>query len=156
VDVRQCLKISQEPFWNVTEFRLRCLGVPLKKSKGNKREVQLWLNQLGNEARSIRGKEKQDAFADRVGISRTTLSAIENGAYGYGVDALLKLLALKHANPAAEILQRESPPENERHAELHARLQELLDAGDNWPATAEANVDGVWLLYREKKKRKVS
>ncbi len=111
---------------------------------------------IGEEAKRIRGNEKQESFAARVGISRTTLTAIETGKYGYGVDALLQVIAAGKASPVGALLSRDLPHVDARHAELHARLQELLDAEGPWPMAAEVNVDAVWSLYRAKMKLRVS
>jgi transcriptional regulator with XRE-family HTH domain len=67
----------------------------------------VWVKKLGKELSKIRDErgEKQDAFAARIGVSRTTLSQIENGSRGYSVKPLLTVLAGLTDNPVDKLLE---------------------------------------------------
>lgn len=67
--------------------------------------MQVWLKRIGSEVVRRRDSEKQEAFADRIKISRATLSVIENGTHGYGVEPLLQVLAGVDSDPVISLLE---------------------------------------------------
>ncbi len=110
--------------------------------------IKHWLEQVGATVKELRGKEKQDAFAKRVRISRAQLIIIEKGKRSYGIEPLLRILSGVTTEPAQVVSTLKLLPGNPRHKELHERLQRLLDADPPWPMAAEVNVDAVYELYR--------
>lgn len=136
------------------EVARRLSSVAGKKKRQSHSALKLWRIKIGEEVKRVRGEDKQDAFAERVGVSTSTLSIIENGSRDYGVDALLRVLAAMGPDPAKAVLTRKFETHNARHMELHDRLQELLDADGDWPMAAAVNVDAVWSLYQERRKKK--
>lgn len=111
-----------------------------------------WLKAIGNEVKKIRGDEKQEAFGDRVGLSRQELSIIENGSRSYGIESLFKILIATKVKPTwlINILAEHA----KRDEECHRKLQELLDAPDPWPTVAEYNIHSVFMNYEDKMKKK--
>ncbi len=103
--------------------------------------------------RALRGKENQDAFAERVGVSRALLIIIEKGKRSYGIEPLLRILSGLTNNPVSILNSLKLPQGNAKHKELHERLQKLLDAEPPWPTAAEVNVDAVYELYQARKAR---
>ncbi len=101
--------------------------------------------------KALRGEENQDAFAERVGISRALLIIIEKGKRSYSIEPLLRILSGLTDNPVSIISSLKLPPQNAKHRELHERLQRLLEAEPPWPTAAEVNVDAVYELYRSRK-----
>lgn len=82
--------------------------------------VDPWLKQLGERVQQLRGTEKQESFAARVGIARQTLSAIENGR-SCNSEALAKILIKTGQNPAwlTDSL--------EPYGRAHRLLQDILE-----------------------------
>lgn len=116
-----------------------------------------WLKEIGEDLQHRRDAtdEKQHVFADRLGISRATMSAIENGSRSYGIVPLLRALAGVTKDPVKDLMSRKFKTGNKEHDELHRRLQELLDADYKWALSAQVNVDAVYSFYVSETKKKV-
>jgi transcriptional regulator with XRE-family HTH domain len=90
--------------------------------------LPVWLKQLGAAIAAKREKldEKQFALAQRLGISRQTLSRMENGTNSYQVDRLLHVLGGLDSKPVAVILAQKFPAISKEDLEIHEQLQDLL------------------------------
>src|SRR5579864_7508856 len=94
--------------------------------------IERWLQHIGRQVRTIRAEEKQEFFAKRIGVSRKTLSNIENG-HGYGIDSLIRILLDARAQPTwlAAFLNRDQPS-SKPHALLHDILEEAPQEAVDW------------------------
>lgn len=66
-----------------------------------------WLVRLGKQVSDRRESLdlKQDALAERLKISRDTLSAIENGSRSYTVEPLLQVLVSLYPDPPSSLME---------------------------------------------------
>lgn len=105
-----------------------------------------WLKQIGEEVSRLRkvaqGKQKQESFKLNLGVSRSTLSAIENGSRSYGLESLLRALAGISDDPVAQLLKIEFPTKDPAHTELHRQLQDLLKS-----PKSDATIEVVTALH---------
>lgn len=114
---------------------------------------------FGAALKRIREAKFQDetSFAKASGIDRGAVKAVEDGRRFLMIDRLEVWLKTCDTTLAQffeqfEDQKKKAKKEDPRHAKLHDRLQEMLDADGLWSEYAALNVDGAWAQYREKKR----
>lgn len=127
------------------------------KPNNKKDSVKDWLNHIKEVMkglRTMRGYTRQEDAADGAGISRGSISGIEN-AKGYNMRSLLKLLEFYDAHPS--VLFGSTVPlryKNKTHERLHEQTQELLEAPGHWPTTTAVNIQSLHDKYRAEERLK--
>ncbi len=110
-----------------------------------------WLLLVGARLRELRGDEKQEVFAKRIGVSRALLIIMEKGKRSYGIEPLLLALSGATKDPVRVLADFDLQVSNALHIELHRKLQELLDAREPYPIVAETMIDAAYGKLSKKK-----
>lgn len=104
------------------------------------------LASIGRKVRQLRGKHSQEWLESASGVTRKIISEIELSKRDYQITSLLRVLSVLQEDDN----QLFAASLNPAHQELHRKLQELLDAGDQWETAATTNIDGVYDYFKKK------
>ncbi len=109
-------------------------------------QVDALIKIIGLRLRKLRGKDKQELFADRAGVWRSKYSAMELGVTHYRIDAFIRVLAAFDIDILAVFDARlingsKRPKPQEHHRLALEQLEAVLLAGGESADGAIFNVE---------------